>query len=101
MSNGQGQKCQGGLKPDSFHFISLLSARAATFNDCIHMYQVPYLKSQITPSANDEMNKITLPSRHSIRNSSPGGLKDVRLADASKSGLRCTSVIMQSVREVV
>ena len=51
------------------------SARATTFSDCIHMHLVPYLKSQITPSANDEINKITLPSRHRIRNSSPGGLR--------------------------
>ena len=51
------------------------SGRAATFNDCIHMHLVPYLKSKITPSANDEMNKITLPSRHRIRNSSLGGLR--------------------------
>ena len=43
------------------------SGRAATFI-------VYYLKRQITPSANDEMNKITLPSRHRIRNSSPGDL---------------------------
>ena len=49
------------------------SGRAATFNDCIHMHLVPYLKIQI--SANDEMSKITLPSRHRIRNSSPGGLR--------------------------
>ena len=51
------------------------SGRVATFNDCIHMHLVPYLKSQITPSANDEMIKITPPSRHRIRNSSPGGLR--------------------------
>ena len=55
-------------------------ARAATFNDCIHMDLVPYPKSQITPSANDEMNKITLPSRHRIRNLSPGGLRPSTLA---------------------
>ena len=55
------------------------SGRAATFNDCIHMHLVPYLKSQITPSANDKMNKITLPSRHRIRNSSPGGLRSSTL----------------------
>ena len=53
----------------------LRSGRAAAFNDCIHMHLVPYLKSLITPSANDEMNKIPLPSRHRIRNSSPGGLR--------------------------
>ena len=51
------------------------SGRAATFNDCIHMHLVPYLKSQITSSANYEMNKITLPSRHRIGNSIPGGLR--------------------------
>ena len=51
------------------------SVRAATFNDRIHMHLVPNLKSQITPSTNDEMNKITLPFRHRIRNSSPGGLR--------------------------
>ena len=50
------------------------SVRAATFNDCIHKHLVPNLKNQITPSANDEMNKITLPSTHRIQNSSPGGL---------------------------
>ena len=37
------------------------SGRAATFNDCIHMYLVPYLKSQITPSANDEMIRSHCP----------------------------------------
>ena len=52
------------------------SVRAATFSDCIHMHLVPlYLKSQITPSANDEMNKITLPYRHRIQNLSPGSLR--------------------------
>ena len=29
-----------------------------SFNNCIHMHLVPYLKSQITPSANDEMNAL-------------------------------------------
>ena len=51
------------------------SVRAATFNDYTHLHLVPYLKSQITPSVNDEMDKMTLPSRHRIRNSSPGGLR--------------------------
>ena len=32
-------------------------------------------RCQITPSTNVEINKITLPSRHRIRNSSPGGLR--------------------------
>ena len=39
------------------------SVRAATFNDYIQMHLVPYIKSQITPSAHDEMNKMTLPSK--------------------------------------
>ena len=59
---------------------NVCSGRAATFNDCIHMHLVPYLKSQITPSANDEMNKITLPSRHRIRNLTPCGLRPSTLA---------------------
>ena len=42
------------------------SVRAATFNDYIHMHQVPYVKSQITLSAHDEMNKMTLPSKANI-----------------------------------
>ena len=68
-------------------FIHLVcSGRAATFNDCIHMHLVPYLKSQITPSANDEMNKITLqPSRHRIRNSRPGGLSTSPLSHGGSS----------------
>ena len=37
------------------------SGRAATFIDCIHMHLVPYLKSQINPSANDEMIKSHCP----------------------------------------
>ena len=57
----------------SIHIIR--SVRAATFNDCMHMHLVPYLKSKITPSVNNEMNKITLPSRYRIGNSSPGGLR--------------------------
>ena len=48
------------------------SGRAATFNDCIHMHLVPYLKGQICEWWYD---KITLPSRYRIRNSSPGGLR--------------------------
>ena len=51
---------------------TIRSVRAATFNDYIHMHLVPYLKSQIIPSAHDE---VTLPSRHRIRNSSPGALR--------------------------
>ena len=51
------------------------SVRAATFIDYIHMHLVPYLKSQITPSVHNEMNKMKLLSRHRIRNSSPGGLR--------------------------
>ena len=43
------------------------------------MHLVPYLKSKINPSANDEMNKITLPSKHRIRNSSPDGLRSITL----------------------
>ena len=42
------------------------------------MHLVPYLKSQIIP--NDEMNKITLPSRHKIQNSSSGGLRPSTLS---------------------
>ena len=42
------------------------SVRAATFNDYIHMHQLLYMKSQITLSAHDEMNKMTLPSKANI-----------------------------------
>ena len=60
--------------------VQVRSGHAATFNDCIHMHLVPYLKSQIPPPpANYEMNKITLPSRHRMRNSSPGGLRSSTL----------------------
>ena len=37
------------------------SGRAVTFNACIHMHLVPYLKSQITPPANDEMIRSHCP----------------------------------------
>ena len=57
----------------SFHVLNMAalihiirSVRAGTFNDYIHMHLVPYLKSQIIPSAHDE---VTLPSGHRIRNS--------------------------------
>ena len=69
----------------------LRSGRAATFNDCI----VPYLERQTTPSANDEINKITLPSRHRIRNSSPGGLtpSTLPLSHGGSSAPRRTHVL--------
>ena len=77
---------KGGLKPDSFHFIFLpllaecsmlmlnpcyrygcfyshRTFSSCTNNDYIHLYE--------ESNAND---KITLPYRHRIRNSSPGGL---------------------------
>ena len=48
--------------PDVADLIHIVrSGRTATFNDCIHMHLMPYLKSQITPSANDEMIRSHCP----------------------------------------
>ena len=57
------------LSPCSLYgcFYSHRTFSSCTNNDYIHLYE--------ESNANDEMNKITLPYRHRIRNSSPGGFR--------------------------
>ena len=57
------------LSPCSLYgcFYSHRTFSSCTNNDYIHLYE--------ESNANDDMNKITLPYRHRIRNSSPGGFR--------------------------